>query len=250
MTDHASQDTLTTPVKRKRQRRGAPRPTTQKEQIYLQLRRALQEGRFEPGDPVSVKTLEDELGAGTMPVRESVQRLVAEGALVHLPTGRIRVPQFTAQEYDEIKDIRIRLEGLAVNRAATRMTAERLSIITAAYRALLEAAHKDSAGSEAIHLNFRFHFSIYEASGSKHLISLIDSLWLRVSPLLSIPFKTPLRAREGWLTIQDDNQDRLLRALADRDDRAAESVMREIIQASAAWYHRHHTFATEEDSAD
>jgi DNA-binding GntR family transcriptional regulator len=222
------------------------RRETLKERIYQELRRALQDGKFEPGEAITVKLLEDELGAGSMPIRETVQRLVAEGALMNLPTGRVRVPLFTADEYDEIKEIRLRLEGLAVFNAASRMDAETLDEITARHNDLMAAALSASEDdwSEVIHLNYLFHFGIYEAAGGKHLVSMIDSLWLRVSPLLSIPFKHKGRVYDEWVLAHDDNQKRLLQALKDRDGRAAESAMREVILTSAAWYHRHHEFAS------
>src|SRR5690348_3741166 len=77
---------------------NAVRRETLKDRIYKEVRRALQVGKFEPGEAITVKLVADELGAGTMPIRESLQRLAAEGALVSLPSGRARVPLFTAQE--------------------------------------------------------------------------------------------------------------------------------------------------------
>ena len=219
------------------------RRETLKERIYQELRRALQDGKFEPGESITVKLLENELRAGSMPIREAVQRLVAEGALMNLPTGRVRVPLFTAEEYDEIKEIRLRLEGLAVHDAAIRADDATLAEIIARYEALMEAATDEADWSEVIHLNYLFHFSIYAASQSKHLLAMIDSLWLRVSPLLIIPLKKPRQLRNEWLSIHEDTQKRLIKALRHKDGRAAESAIREIILASAAWYHRHHDFS-------
>jgi DNA-binding GntR family transcriptional regulator len=219
---------------------------TLKERIYQELRRALQDGKFEPGESITVKLLENELGAGSMPIRETIQRLVAEGALMNLPTGRVRVPLFTAEEYDEIKEIRLRLEGLAAHNAAVRMDDETLATIVERHETLMRSASGNADWSQVVHDNYLFHFAIYEASRTKHLLAMIDSLWLRVSPLLSIPFKKPAQVREEWISIHDDNQNRLLDALRDRDGRAAESAIREIILASAAWYHRHHTFGGDE----
>jgi DNA-binding GntR family transcriptional regulator len=222
------------------------RRETLKERIYQELRRALQDGKFEPGEPITVKLLENELGAGSMPIRETIQRLVAEGALMNLPTGRVRVPWFTAKEYDEIKEIRLRLEGLAAYDAAIRADDETLADITARHKALMKAAAGDADWSEVIHLNYLFHFAIYTASQSKHLLAMIDSLWLRVGPLLIIPLKKPRQLRTEWISIHEGTQNRLIKALRDKDGRAAESAIREIILASAAWYHRHHEFSRDE----
>lgn len=223
------------------------RRQTLKEGIYQELRRALQDGKFEPGEQITVKLLENELGAGAMPIRESVQRLVAEGALVNLPTGRVRVPFFTADEFDQIKEIRLRLEGLAAHTAALHMDDETLTNIRACHERLMAAAGGGAHWSEIVHLNHLFHFAIYDAPKWRHLSAMIDGLWLRVSPLLSIPFKNPPAVRKEWISLHDENQLRLIEALEDRDGRAAEAAIREIIHASAAWYHRHHTFADDAD---
>jgi DNA-binding GntR family transcriptional regulator len=198
---------------------------TLKEQIYVEARRALQAGKFEPGEAITVKLLADELGAGTMPIREALHRLVAE-------------------EFDELKEIRLRLEGMAANLAASRAGRDGMATIEERYAALHAAVSKPSDWVEIIHTNYRFHFAIYQAAQTRHLISLIDSLWLRVSPLLSIPFKSRPKARGEYLLIHDDNHARLMAALRAGSGYAAEAEIRGIILASAAWYHRHHRFAT------
>ena len=66
---------------------------------------------------------------------------------------------------------------------------------------------------------------------------------LRVSPLLVIPFKQTGRPRAEYAAIHEQTHSRLIEALAERDGRGAEATLREIILASAAWYHRHHEFA-------
>lgn len=220
------------------------RRETLKERIYDEMRHALQAGKFEPGESITVKLLADELGAGTMPIRETLQRLVAEGALASLPSGRVRVPLFTPAEFDEIKEVRLRLEGMAAYHAAVLMDSASLQEINANYQTLAKCA-KDPKSSEVVHRNYQFHFAIYGVARMRHLLSIIDSLWLRVSPLLSIPFHSPAHARAEYLAIHEENHIRLLGALRDRDGRAAEASIREIILASAGWYHRHYRFAAQ-----
>jgi DNA-binding GntR family transcriptional regulator len=234
----------TPPATRRSRGMALVKRETLKEQIYVEARRALQAGKFEPGEAITVKLLADELGAGTMPIREALHRLVAEGALVSLPSGRVRVPLFTAEEFDELKEIRLRLEGMAANLAASRAGRDGMATIEERYAALHAAVSKPSDWVEIIHTNYRFHFAIYQAAQTRHLISLIDSLWLRVSPLLSIPFKSRPKARGEYLLIHDDNHARLMAALRAGSGYAAEAEIRGIILASAAWYHRHHRFAT------
>ena len=236
------------PAKRGRRLAEVKRETL-KDRIYLEVRHALQAGTFEPGEAITVKLLEEELGAGAMPIRQSLQRLVAEGALLNLPSGRVRVPLVTAEEFDEIKEIRLRLEGLAAQRAALQMDDGALARIRDHYDRLTALLATKFNPAEVVACNYRFHFAIYEAAQARQLLAIIDSLWLRVSPLLVIPFKQTGRPRSEYAAIHEQTHSRLLEALAERDGRGAEATLREIILASAAWYHRHHEFAAPEGSS-
>ena len=50
------------------------------EQLYQNIRAALLEGRFQPGERLKIRDLAAEWGTSPMPVRGALQRLVAEGA--------------------------------------------------------------------------------------------------------------------------------------------------------------------------
>jgi DNA-binding GntR family transcriptional regulator len=219
------------------------RRDTLKEQTYREIRRALQIGKFEPGEFITVKHIGDEIGAGTMPIRESLQRLAAEGALVNLPSGRVRVPFFTAEEFDEIKEIRLRLEGYAVYRAAAQRSPEQLAEILKRFDQLEAVEKSVDRWPEMLERNYQFHFSIYQAANTSHLITLIDSLWLRVSPLLSFPARLSSSAPSEYFSMHDVAQAALIEALKSGDARGAEAAIREIILTSAGWYHRHYSFA-------
>ncbi|WP_346907654.1 GntR family transcriptional regulator, partial [uncultured Roseibium sp.] len=62
--------------------RGATR-----DQVDHAVRTALLTGRFIPGKAVTLRGLAQELGVSPMPVREVLQRLAAENALIVRPNG-------------------------------------------------------------------------------------------------------------------------------------------------------------------
>jgi len=221
------------------------RRETLKERIYQEVRNALQAGKFAPGEAITVKLLEQELGVGAMPVRESLQRLVAEGALIALPTGRVRVPRFTPNEFDEITEIRLRLEGLAAQRAARMRDRVELARIIETHGRLNGLLAGDGAWSEIIDANYAFHFAVYRASHAQHLLAMIDSLWLRVSPLLATPFKMPRATRLNYVAVQEPLHTNLLVAIRDQNPTLSEAAIREIIISSAAWHNRNYDFADE-----
>lgn len=53
-------------------------------------------------------------GVSVMPVREAVNQLVAEQSLEVMPNRAVRVPVMTQEQFFEIRQIRIGIEGYAV----------------------------------------------------------------------------------------------------------------------------------------
>ena len=99
---------LVTPLQRK----------TMSLEVHKQLRTLLIGGRMMPGEQISLRSTAEALGVSVMPVREAVQRLVAEQALELAPNRTLRVPTMSADQFREITRIRINLEGLAAASAA------------------------------------------------------------------------------------------------------------------------------------
>jgi DNA-binding GntR family transcriptional regulator len=213
---------------------------TLKDQSYSELRRALIMGRFEPGENVTVKLLAEQLGAGIMPVREAVQRLVAEGALVNLPSGRVCVPSLTREEFDDIVELRLLLEPHCCGKAAAAMTDESLAEVAQAQSRLREA----NAGkkSEAVlWANHEFHFTIYRQGGSPQMLAHIESVWLCFGPMMPYTQTGVVGAIE-YIETELKTQDQLLAALAARDSARSARLMSSIIKGTAQWYRKSYPF--------
>ncbi|KAG1244152.1 hypothetical protein G6F65_021971 [Rhizopus arrhizus] len=63
------------------------------DQIYQQTRQLLMSGAVPPGEKITLRGLAAALNTSPMPVREAVNKLVAEGALEMLPSRGLRVPK-------------------------------------------------------------------------------------------------------------------------------------------------------------
>jgi DNA-binding GntR family transcriptional regulator len=174
---------------------------TLQERVYEQIRMALMEGRFKPGEPLRLQALADAVGTSMMPVREALRRLVAERALIGTGNQSIKVPCPTAAEFGDILELRLILEPYAAALAAQNLTSARLGDIEALSRKV------DGSKSEADMLrnNQLFHFAIYRAAERPFLLSVIESLWLHIGPLLSNivarEFEPGQRSEYGTLTM-------------------------------------------------
>lgn len=159
---------------------------TLQDQVYVQLRQALMAGRFRPGQPLTLRSVAEALGVSHMPVRGALQRLEAEGA-IGSPANRrtLTIPEMRIGELEELRDIRVELEGLAAERAATRVTKAGLRSIEQQL-ALMQAA-ADAGDVEAyIRENWAFHTAVYKSSEMDRLLAMVETLWLRIGPYVRL----------------------------------------------------------------
>lgn len=154
-------------------------------QIYLALRDKLMRGGFEPGRKLKVVDLAETFGTSAMPVREALNRLIAERGLESLPNRTVRVPALSNERLEDLKQARFAVEGLAAARAAARATPELIDRL----RALIGAqsqTDEDHFSEASAEQNRAFHFAIYQHSGSAVLLPIIESLWLQFGPYLRV----------------------------------------------------------------
>lgn len=160
-----------------------PRVTMQ-DRVYLELRKALIYGMFEPGQVLTIQELAYSLETSTMPVREALSRLISEQALEAMPNRSIRVPLVDSQRLDDLLRARIVIEGTALELAAPRLDKLQIEALKSLIRDYDRrmAKRKEVIIEFELELNQAFHFQIYQASGSGVLMPIIESLWLQSGP--------------------------------------------------------------------
>lgn len=152
--------------------------------IYGLLREALITGRFQPNDRLRIRDLAEQLGTSVTPVRDAILQLAKEQALVLKTPRDIRVPVLTSKQYLEIRSIRLSLEGLAAETAASLATPQQLMRLEACIENNL-AAIKDNDLASALTFNHEFHFSLTAIADMPVLANLLDGLWMRTGPLIA-----------------------------------------------------------------
>jgi DNA-binding GntR family transcriptional regulator len=148
-------------------------------------------------------------------VREALRRLVAEQVLEMLPNRSVALPVITRERFREITQIRISLESLAAEEAAGRVTDADIETLDRLNAAMEKPNAAQSPGY--LESNREFHFYLYRKSGLTILVSLIESLWLQIGPLLTIQQAAIARTP----TPPQVHHHVLLRALKKRDAKAA-----------------------------
>ncbi len=197
------------------------------DRAYSEIREGLREGFFAPMEPLVIRTLAAEYGISATPIREALQRLVAERLLMVLPSRSIVVPRMTQKRFRELMPIRESLEGMAAVLAAERSSEEEIQALTA-LTSEVEAAADDRDSARYLALNREFHFKIYEAARNPELLQLIGDLWLKVGPVF-----TGLFDDDYFKEHANDEHRNILAAIARRDADAAGRYMRRDISIAA-----------------
>ena len=213
--------------------------STLQERVYQELRNSLYQGRFVPGEALTIRSLAAALGTSPMPVREAMQRLVAEQALMQMPNRTIRVAAFTPEAYDELTRVRMEIEGFAAQRAARRATPE----LCARLRAINNGCRRAIAADDTLGIlegNQVFHFELYRAAQADELFKIIESMWLRFGPILA--FVRNLPGSIAMFEHGTEVHERILAALERRDAKKARFMLALDIRAAAAWFRRHYKF--------
>jgi DNA-binding GntR family transcriptional regulator len=157
-------------------------PSTIQAEVYDRICAALMEGRLRPGQAISIRNLAAAMNTSPMPVREALRRLEAIHVIKQQPGRAITVAELSVPELQEIRDIRVLLEGFAA-KLATKVIAprgiDRLARIADDMHRQWETT---TDIGRMLRANREFHFGIYQAAKRPVLVSMIKSLWLRVAP--------------------------------------------------------------------
>jgi DNA-binding GntR family transcriptional regulator len=155
------------------------------EVTYARLRDMILFGLLEPGAPVTIQGLINDLGAGMTPVREALRRLAAEGALLPQGNRRVTVPRVSLAVLDQIAFARLTIEPHLAERAAAHLSPALIARLEG-LDAQVDAAIRAGDITAYLKSNHAFHFALYEASNAPVLVDMARSLWLRFGPSLRI----------------------------------------------------------------
>ena len=151
-------------------------PVTASDYVTRELRARILDGVFPSSTHLDQQVLADEMGVSTIPVREGLRRLEANGLVEILPRRGAFVAGLSAKELLEISQIRERLEDLAIRMAAPNIDAGLLDRLTEANERMRRLTPRASP-SQWFDMNREWHFQLYQAAKSDLLVEMIGVLW-------------------------------------------------------------------------
>ncbi len=205
---------------------------SQLDKAMLGLRSLILGGEFAEGQRLSEVAVAERLGTSRTPLRQALDRLVAEGLLERIETGGVRVATFTKEDIADAIEIRGVIEGTAARMAAERGGDPGLLAEAARCLAEIDLAFDDEDGVDFdlyVKENAHFHDLIARLSGSALVMREIDRMTL-------LPLASPSAFLSDQALIPDfldslryaQRQHRaILEAITNRESGRAESITRE-----------------------
>jgi DNA-binding GntR family transcriptional regulator len=194
--------------------------------IAHEIRRAIIEGRIEPGGVLREEQLARELGTSRTPVREALIELRNEGLVEAQQTRRAVVRAYTAEELHDIYGLRAALEAHAGRLAAERATPATVAELAASierFHELAAAPPEDVNG--LVTENLVFHGVIADATGVPRLKKMIDQVMVIPKRYRAYAAYVP----EHRATVERDHA-AIAAAIRDRDGIAAARLMDEHVR--------------------
>ncbi|MFC0278825.1 GntR family transcriptional regulator [Falsigemmobacter intermedius] len=154
------------------------------DRLYRVLRSRVMHGELPPGQALTLRGLAQEFGMSVTPVREALQRLVAEGALTLSSSGRVSTPELTNERIEELAAIRAMLEPELAARALPRAHFALIDRLSAINDLIAQAVlMKDPIAY--IRANLEFHRTLYLRAQAPAMLAMTETVWLQLGPTMS-----------------------------------------------------------------
>ncbi|MHB1509169.1 MAG: GntR family transcriptional regulator [Acidimicrobiales bacterium] len=173
------------------------------DRVCAELRTWISTGRLEPG-PVKVGVLAEQFGVSSVPVREALRRLEAEGFVSFNHNHSVCVNSLSLVDVEELFLLRSRLEPLLLQRAID-VIREQGNVVESLED---EIRIMDGAGNDLAcwrEANRRFHWKMYDLVPLRRTRNILLTLWLSLDPFLRL-YVTSASSLE---TAQDEHRELL-----------------------------------------
>ena len=143
--------------------------------VFNTLRQAILRGELKPGERLMEIALANRLGVSRTPVREAIRMLELEGLVIMIPRRGAQVAQITEQDLNDVLEVRLGLEELAVRFACERITDEEIKALGLAVKEFEKKMSNNELSAQA-EADVKFHEIIYGATHNRRLIQIINNI--------------------------------------------------------------------------
>lgn len=165
-----------------------------KQQAYEYLKEKILKNELKPETPIIEVDMAKELGMSRAPVREAMQNLEKDGLVVSYPFRGSYVSSATPYDVEEMYELRILLEGWALERGFSRFTKEELDDL----EKLFTTAYQKNDWEKLHEADRALHNMIIEKALCKRLISFMDTLNAQIERIRYISAREVQRSEKSY----------------------------------------------------
>lgn len=203
------------------------------DQIYERTKHDILNGVIKPGQRLLEVEVAQAVSASRTPVREAFRRLEQDNLVERLARGGVRVIELEWKAIKDLYDLRTVLEAYAIKLACERITSEQIVALKQIKAQAMELLNSPGLGKDYLfgrfmELNAQFHETIYQATGSRFLMVIINQLRGIVQVMRSMSLQVDQSSTRAWV-----EHSRLIHHLEMRDVPAAQELIQQHVQNAA-----------------
>jgi len=170
-------------------------PISKKDQVVAVIKEAILLGTIGPGDQIVESRMARQLGSGIPLVREALIALEHQGFVQKTPYKGTTATKLEPRQIQQIFELRVVLEALAIEWAKNNVTAEDIKELQSLIRKMEQAA-ADLDLDQFYESDLDFHRKIWSLSGNSYLAEALERV---VVPLFAFFVMKTKRDPESYI---------------------------------------------------
>jgi len=200
-------------------------PISKKDQVVAAIKDAILSGEIAPGEQIVESRMAQELGSGIPLVREALIALEHQGFVQKTPYKGTTVTKLAPNELQQVFQLRVELEPLAVEWARKNVTPADIEELQALIKGMERAAQK--VDLVLFYQNdLDWHRKLWALSGNAYLVDVLERL---VVPLFAFFLMKNRRERHVYVE-SAVMHGRIVAALRDKSAAEARKLMKESLK--------------------
>ncbi|PPF82903.1 GntR family transcriptional regulator [Pseudoclavibacter sp. RFBJ3] len=177
-----------------------PSPSGKTQLAYEFIEQRISDGTFAPGHRLVLGAIAGKIGVSTLPVREALRMLEAEGAVTYERYVGAHVTGLEPERYWQALESLAILDGYATASAARHLTEDMLS---EARSANAEMGRMLVDPDDPTGLHSRFHHLLFRRSPNTYLVDLVERTWRHLDRLRSSAPESDIRITPATIAEHD-----------------------------------------------
>ncbi len=189
--------------------------------VYEQLRHAITSGELRAGQRLICAQIGEQFGVSSMPVRNALMRLEAEGLVTRIPHREFVVRPYSSKDMRELYAVRAVLDSYAARLCAERATPWLLESL----RGIMDRAESAMVAGDMETLrsiNREFHSTLVECSGNRQLQEISQMLQGKAPSYHHLYYALPGMAKKAL-----DDHRQIVAALVEGGADVVEALVRQ-----------------------